>query len=285
MSSTIDLAARLSAVVSVQQEILSSLTNPQAVLERAVRRASETTGGPGAAIELLEGGSLMCQAAYGPAARFQGQTLPLTATLSVQALRERAVMRVDSVEMEPRADATACRAAGVRSMIIAPLLQGDEGLGAMSVFGSFPDTFADLDVYTLQLLAGMTVGALMQARMYQALQSSEERYRLLFERNVAGVFHSTRDGRILDVNDALVGYLGYSTREELLSQSTWNLYQQRGDREALLARLESEHGMTNVRLNLKRKDGSPVHGLVNIVMIPADGDEPHLLGTMVEAQD
>lgn len=285
MSSTIDLAARLSAVVSVQQEILSSLTNPQAVLERAVRRASEVTSGPGAAIELMEGDSLTCQAAFGPAGRYAGGAMALTGTLSAQALRERAVMRVDSVEMDPRADAIACRAAGVRSMIIVPLLQGDEILGVFSAFGSFPNTFADLDVYTLQLLAGMTVGALMQARMYQALQSSEERYRLLFERNVVGVFRSTRDGRILDVNDALVGYLGYDSREELLAHQTWDLYQQRSDREALLARLEREQGMTNVRLNLKRKDGSAVLGLVNISIIPGDQGEGQLLGTMVEAPE
>jgi PAS domain S-box-containing protein len=171
----------------------------------------------------------------------------------------------------------------VRSILAAPLLQGNVPLGVLSVLAPFPNTFTDLDGYTLQLLAGMTAAALVQARTFEALQASEGRYRLLFEQNVAGVFRSTRDGRILDCNDALVQYLGYASREELLAQPSWDLYQQRSDREALVARLERERSMTNVRVHLKRKDGSPVIGLVNISIIPAEQGEPQLLGTMVEA--
>ena len=40
------------------------------------------------------------------------------------------------------------------------------------------------------------------------LRESERKYRLLFERNVAGVFLSRLDGRILDCNDAFVHMLG-----------------------------------------------------------------------------
>ena len=36
----------------------------------------------------------------------------------------------------------------------------------------------------------------------KALRQSEQRYRLLFDRNLAGLFHSTLDGRILDCNES-----------------------------------------------------------------------------------
>jgi len=45
----------------------------------------------------------------------------------------------------------------------------------------------------------------------QRLRESEERYRLLFiERNLAGVYRSTLEGRILDGNDAIARMLRLS---------------------------------------------------------------------------
>ena len=39
------------------------------------------------------------------------------------------------------------------------------------------------------------------------LQASNERDRLLFERNVAGIYRGTLEARILDCNDAFLEYL------------------------------------------------------------------------------
>ena len=105
---------------------------------------------------------------------------------------------------------------------------------------------------------------------------------MLFESNVAGVFRTTLDGRILDCNNALAGFLGYRSREELLSRDVWDLYHQRRDREQFLEQLQRGRALTNLRLHLKKKDGSSITGLVNVSMIPAEGGETHVLGTMVE---
>lgn len=153
--------------------------------------------------------------------------------------------------------------------------------GTLKVFSGRPNFFGDLDAYTLQLLAGTISAALMVANECRARQESESRYKLLFERNVAGVFRTTGDGRILDCNDAFVRYLGYSSREELLKRTTWDLYPQRSDREEFLSVLERERAMTNYRLQLKRKDGSSVTGIVNISVFPGEGGELQLLGTLV----
>ena len=51
------------------------------------------------------------------------------------------------------------------------------------------------------------------------LESSESRYRLLFERSLAGVYRSTIDGRILDVNEACFRIFGYASREEHLAHN------------------------------------------------------------------
>src|SRR5207244_2956216 len=52
----------------------------------------------------------------------------------------------------------------------------------------------------------------------ERLRESEERYRLLFERNLAGVLRSTLGGQMLDCNEAMARIFGHHTRAEFLSQ-------------------------------------------------------------------
>ena len=106
---------------------------------------------------------------------------------------------------------------------------------------------------------------------------------MLFERNIAGVFRTTLDGRFLDCNDALATYLGYTSRDELLKRQSWDVYHDRGDREKFISELQRNHGLTNLHIRLKKKDGSSVMGIINATMIPAEDGETQLLGTMVEA--
>jgi two-component system NtrC family sensor kinase len=47
-------------------------------------------------------------------------------------------------------------------------------------------------------------------------RDAEQRYRELFDNIQEGIFFSSPQGRFIEVNDALVRILGYSSREELL---------------------------------------------------------------------
>ena len=57
----------------------------------------------------------------------------------------------------------------------------------------------------------------------EALDASERQYRSLFERNMAGVYRSTIEGKLLDCNPAFAHMFGY-TREELLRTPMDALY-------------------------------------------------------------
>ncbi len=97
----------------------------------------------------------------------------------------------------------------------------------------------------------------------EALQVSERRYRALFERNLAGVYRSTMEGRILDCNESFARIFGYGSREEVLRQAAWDLYVRPEDRKAALAKLVERQNLTNYELCLRRKDGSTVWVLQN----------------------
>jgi PAS domain S-box-containing protein len=281
MATSIDLAARLSAVVTTQQEVLAAITDLDKVMSLVVDRVPAVTSGNGAVIEVVDGDDLVYRA--GVAQEHLGLRLPLTNSLSGLAVREKSVMRCDDAQVDPRVDATACFAMGIRSMIIAPLLEGDAAVGALKSFSSRAKAFDDLDIYALQLLAGMASGALTQARTFHERQASEARYRMLFDRNVAGVFRSTLDGRVLDVNDALVRTLGYDSRDELLALPAWDFYHQRSDRDEFLRLLQEKRAILQIRIALRRKDGSSLLSVVNASLVPGDSDDMHLLGTVVEA--
>ena len=50
----------------------------------------------------------------------------------------------------------------------------------------------------------------------EALRASEERYHGLFRDAAVGIFHSTFEGRFIDVNLALAALLGYGSPEEVV---------------------------------------------------------------------
>jgi len=95
-------------------------------------------------------------------------------------------------------------------------------------------------------------------------REAERRYRELFDNIQEGLFFSTPAGRFIEVNDAMVRMLGYSSRDELLQidipTQLYSSPEQREQHTAILA----EHGhLRNYEATLRRKDGSPIHVLIN----------------------
>ena len=120
----------------------------------------------------------------------------------------------------------------------------------------------------------------------EALQLSERRYRALFERNLAGVYRSTMEGRILDCNEAFARIFGYGSREEVLRQAAWDLYVRPEDRRAALAKLVERQNLTNYELCLKRKDGSTVWVLQNENLSEgSDGVLSVIEGTIIDISE
>ncbi|MGD0127680.1 MAG: PAS domain S-box protein [Terriglobia bacterium] len=122
-------------------------------------------------------------------------------------------------------------------------------------------------------------------RAQEALRSSEHRYRLLFERNMAGVFRTTMDGQLVDCNQSFAQLLGYSSPEEVLEHGAQVLHIDAGGREALISRLKEHKVVTFYELCLRRKDGSRVWVLENSNLIEGNGAGPEIEGTVIDITD
>jgi PAS domain S-box-containing protein len=95
-------------------------------------------------------------------------------------------------------------------------------------------------------------------------REAERRYRELFDNIQEGIYVSTPQGRFVEVNDALVRILGYSTRDEVLQLDIpTQVYFSPERRQELTEILKRGGEMRNHEEVLRRKDGSPVHVFMN----------------------
>jgi PAS domain S-box-containing protein len=118
------------------------------------------------------------------------------------------------------------------------------------------------------------------------LQVSGMRYRQLFERSLAGVYRTTVDGHLLDCNDAFARILGFSSRQDYLSETERDVYLNPPEREAFLSQLKQQKTVTNFEIRHRKKDGSPVWLLENATLIAGnEGSQPVIEGTMIDISE
>jgi two-component system, sensor histidine kinase and response regulator len=139
---------------------------------------------------------------------------------------------------------------------------------------------------TLAVLAIVSLSSIAD-RKYSAqsreLEAAEKRYRLLFQRSLAGVLRTALDGKILDCNDACARIFGFDSCEEMLSTRIDDRYENPADRTPFIARLKEAGSLANYEQRLQRKDGSPVWILASTSVVEGkNGDASITEGTLID---
>ncbi|MDQ1331586.1 MAG: two-component system, cell cycle sensor histidine kinase and response regulator CckA, partial [Thermodesulfobacteriota bacterium] len=117
----------------------------------------------------------------------------------------------------------------------------------------------------------------------RALKESEKRYRLLFERNLAGVYRTTIDGRLIDCNDAFAGIYGYESRDEAIRHPVADFYIGPKAREEFIAALQTKGVLLDLEVRGRRKDGSMIWLLENASLVQdKDGRLTEIEGTLID---
>lgn len=137
-----------------------------------------------------------------------------------------------------------------------------------------------------QELRAVITLALDAHRVRERLQSSEERYRILFQENVAGVLRKSEDGTILECNEAFCEILGYDSPTELVGRPAEILYPEPEDREHFLEELHGNGKVRNLELRMRRRDGTPVWVLDNATLVrEPESDSRVVLSTVLEISE
>jgi len=106
---------------------------------------------------------------------------------------------------------------------------------------------------------GLNIDITERKQFERDLKTSEEKYRTLFERVRHGLFISTKEGRFLDCNQALLDILGYEDKEEFLKiDIARDLYVNPKGRRRFQKLIEREGFVKDFEVDFKRKDGQTI---------------------------
>ncbi|HEX3583054.1 MAG TPA: EAL domain-containing protein, partial [Thermoanaerobaculia bacterium] len=145
--------------------------------------------------------------------------------------------------------------------------------------------WTDETIALLRIVGEIFGNAITRTRNERALRASEEQYRLLFERNLAGSYRNTADGRMLDCNDAMAQMLGWASREEFLRQNARDLYVEPAERDRFIEHVRMQRSVPGIEVRLRRRDGKPVWLLESVSMRQLPDGEEILEGTVVDITD
>lgn len=126
-----------------------------ATLQLLAERAQYITGASGAAIALRQGETMVCCASSGPSAPELGAHLQIDSGLSGESVRTRKILQCDDAENDPRVNRDSCRAFGIASVVVMPLIRGEEVYGVFELLSGRPRAFEERDFIALNRLAEM----------------------------------------------------------------------------------------------------------------------------------
>src|ERR1700704_4432505 len=128
-------------------------------------------------------------------------------------------------------------------------------------------------------------GASVMARDITGHREKEQRFTQLFESLQEGVYISNPQGKLLEVNPALVTILGYESKEDLLNLMPEQLSVAAGG-DPVLGQTGSQSGRTRTReVRLKRKDGGVAVCVDTSTGVMEEGRLVRYQGTLVDVTE
>lgn len=91
------------------------------------------------------------------------------------------------------------------------------------------------------------------------LKTSRESFRSLFDHVAAGVYISSKEGKFLDANPALLDMLGYDDKQEFLELDVArDIYREAEARTRFQELIESNGRVVDYEVDFRKKDGTPI---------------------------
>ena len=166
----------------------------------------------------------------------------------------------------------------IRELLAVPLNAGQHMLGTIEVINK-QGGFREEEKRLVTIFATQAAHLLRNAQLFEQVRESEERYRQIFESAVDGLYRSTPQGELVNINPALAAMLGYDSREELEGVNLIDeLVLSDAARTGLQNQLTREGKALDIECDLRRQTGElmPARLSVRAVTDAADGKVFHL---------
>ncbi len=153
-----------------------------------------------------------------------------------------------------------------------------------------PNDIYRFNYYQLNILISIVAALILVAVLGERDASRAQllkflrQYRMLFDRNLAAIFRTTPEGRLLNANPAFETLLGYRS-EELIGLTMPEIYVRPSEREWFLSRLQRDGLVNNFVVELRHKSGASRWVLENANWIQEPGEPPSIEAIMVDVTD
>ena len=156
----------LYAIILLQNQVFQEGFNLDKVINLIAHKCHEAIQEGGTVVELIEGDELVYRAVAGLPADNLGVRIKLHNSLSGLAIRQRTILLCDDSELDERVDREACRAVGLRSMVVAPLYKDDIIVGVIKVLSSQPNSFTEREKVMLEIMSQIISTAIYITEKY-----------------------------------------------------------------------------------------------------------------------
>ncbi|HVI09600.1 MAG TPA: GAF domain-containing protein [Candidatus Binatia bacterium] len=155
-----DYTLTLAEIVEAQHQIQMRHLDLDHALAVVAERVMRIAGASGAGIGLLDGATVRYRAAAGAPALPVGSEVALQSAVCQANVRTGQVIRTDDVDTEFLFDPEPCRARGILSLLAVPIYHDGNIVGALELYFDRLQGYAEQDVHTCQLMAGLVTEAL-----------------------------------------------------------------------------------------------------------------------------
>jgi PAS domain S-box-containing protein len=164
-----------------------------------------------------------------------------------------------------------------RSVLCLPLMKQGKPVALLYLENNLaPRVFTPARVAVLKLLASEAATSLENGRLYRELQEREAKIRRLVDANIIGIFIFSREGDIVEANQAFLKMVGYDREDLVAGRVRWTdlTPPEWRDRTARArAELETTGAVQPFEKEYFRKDGSRVPVLIGSAAFDEQGNQ------------
>lgn len=138
-----------------------------------------------------------------------------------------------------------------------------------------------------KLIGGVSLDETEYHQAMARLEESEEKYRTIFENSVLGIFRTTSDGKIIEINDSLAKIYGYNSATEMQKEvkNVLQMYANTEDRSELASQLSKNGYIHNYELLANHKDNYQKWVSINATAQLGPDGEVYFDGTIEDITD
>ncbi|KAA3616492.1 MAG: PAS domain S-box protein [Calditrichaeota bacterium] len=176
---------------------------------------------------------------------------------------------------------------GVRSCVYFPLVGEKRIIGALIVYFTKIHALSQEEIKLGRALTHNLSTTIRRIYSHTQFQKSELKYQSIFDHVVEGIYQSTKSGKFITVNNALIKMLGYGSEKEVMALNLpVDIYLDPEVRHQLASEVDEQGFLHDRQLQLKKKDGSVITVIMNDRAVrDQNGQFLYYEGTLVDVTE